>query len=120
MQRSDDAPVSRAFIALWRVVGPRERTDILRLGDYNLSPSGGGKYFSLSEGGARGFARHPFNRGRILTLTRINIPHADLDLGFMFNDVGGAGPSVHFGDDVLPVIYEHAGLSGGVQLLGPP
>src|SRR4051794_37276819 len=112
MQTSDDSRSSDVIVALWRVVGPREHADILRFGDYNLSPSGCGKYFALTEDGARDFARNPFNRDRIRTLTRIDIPQPDLNLGFVFNDIGGAGLSVHFADDVLPVIYQHATLTG--------
>jgi hypothetical protein len=68
MEASADPLSSDVVITVWRVVGPREHADILRLGDYNLSPNGSGKYFALTEAGARDFARNPFNRDRTLTL----------------------------------------------------
>lgn len=108
-------------IPLWRVVGPSELQDIRRFGDYGLSPNESGKYFALTEEGAREFAGTPFNQGRQLTLTRIDAPRSFVEeRGYLFNDPGGAGPSVHFSDDDLPELYNHARMHGGVKILGVP
>jgi hypothetical protein len=95
---------------LYRGVGQSELNDVLRFGDYGLSPSGGGKYFSLSRGGAQDFMNSSFNAGRNMTLTSIDVPSGMLQRGFSFFDTGGAGASIHFADEVLPDLYQSAGL----------
>lgn len=95
---------------VFRAIGQRELHDVLRFGDYGLSPSGGGKYFALTEGGAVSYANHSFNSGRRMTVTDIEIPKSFLDRGHTFNDPGGAGPSIHFADDVLMDLYKVMGL----------
>ena len=97
-------------MTLYRAVGQSELSDVLRFGDYGLSPSGGGKYFSLSRGGAQDFMNSSFNAGRKMTLTSIEVPNGMLQRGFTFFDTGGAGASVHFADEVLPDLYQSAGL----------
>jgi hypothetical protein len=97
-------------VQLYRAIGARELSDLLRFGDYGMSVSESGKYFALTEEGIRAFAAHPFNLGRRLTLTRIRVPRTLLEVGFLFDDIGGAGPSVHFSDQALPEIYAVMGL----------
>ena len=99
-----------ARVRLYRAIGESELDDVLRFGDYGLSPGGGGKYFALTEEGARAFASSDFNAGRRMTITSIEVPESFLERGYQFFDVGGAGPSIHFADDVLPDLYETAGL----------
>ena len=88
---------------------PEELNDLLRFGDYGLSPSGGGKYFALTEQGARQFAQGPFNADVNMILTKIEVPMSFMNrFGFQFHDPGtyGAKDSVHFADDVLPYLYQ--------------
>jgi hypothetical protein len=92
-----------------------ELNDVKYHGDYNLAPSGGGKYFALTEQGARDFAKTALNAKYNMTITAIEIPQSFLARGDMFNDPGGAGPSIHFSDDALADLYALPGFK--VQIL---
>jgi hypothetical protein len=92
-------------VTLFRVVGEGELGDILRFGDYGLSPNFSGKYFALTEEGARAFMASGFNAGRRMVLTSISVSASFLARGSIFPDVGGAGEPVHFADEVPPDLY---------------
>jgi hypothetical protein len=96
-------------VDLFRSIGRRELSDLLLFGDYGLSPSGSGKYFALTLVGVRRFAAARINTGRSLTVTRISVGAWVLMFGYRFPDPGGAGPSIHFPDEVLPLLYQIAG-----------
>jgi hypothetical protein len=109
---------------LYRAIGESELDDVIRLGDFGLSPSQAGKYFAFTEKGAVEFANHPFNAGRRMTVTSIDVPNSMLRRGHIFNDPGGAGRSIHFADNVLPELYKAGGLpkilsAPWVPLIGP-
>ncbi|MEZ4864104.1 MAG: hypothetical protein R3C14_22500 [Caldilineaceae bacterium] len=96
-------------VTLYRAVRPEELNDLLRFGDYGLSPSGAGKYFALTEQGVRDFIQSPLNADVDMVLTKIEVPISFVRrFGFLFHDPGtyGAKDSVHFADDVLPYLYE--------------
>jgi hypothetical protein len=63
------------------------------------------------------FAKSSFNAGRQMTITSIDIPVGFLGRGYSFNDVGGAGLSIHFGEDVLPELYQ---VMSPIKILGSP
>lgn len=93
------------YSALYRAVSDVEWEFVQQHGNFGFAPSGGGKYFALSAEGARQFAGMGFNSGTTMYITQITIPSMLLVQGFEFDDVGGAGISVHFADDVLPDLY---------------
>jgi RHS repeat-associated protein len=103
-------PPKSGKVTLYRAIMPAELNDLLHFGDYDLSPHGGGKYFALTEQGARDFALSSLNAGQKMTLTSIEVPYLMLGRGDPFFDAGGAGWSIHFADDVLPDLYEVSGL----------
>lgn len=111
------SPTPGIPVPLFRAIGETELEVVLALGNYGHSPSEGGKYFALTEDGARKFAKTPFNRGRQMTITSITIPYAFTARGFPFNDWGGAGPSIHFGEDDLDDLYR---VMSSIVILGPP
>lgn len=109
-------PEGSGTTTLYRVIEPAELQDVEQLGDYGLSPHGGGKYFATTEQGARDFANTYLNRDRELTLTSVEVPNVFLrENGYDFNDPGGAGWSYHFGDEELAEMYE---VMGPVKILG--
>jgi RHS repeat-associated protein len=117
---SNQEEESEDLISLWRSVGPEELSDIIRFGDYGLSPNESGKYFALTEEGAREFAHTPFNESIEMTLTRIDVPRSYVESGYVFNDPRGGGLSVHFTDEQLYELYDLARATGGVKIIGPP
>lgn len=98
--------VNDTKVTLYRAIGETELNDLLKFGDYGLSPNQSGKYFALTEQGMIDFAKSSFNEGRQMTLTSTNIPSSWLEKGFQFFDSGGAGQSVHFSDEVLIELYQ--------------
>ena len=44
--------------------------------------------------------------GHKMTITSTSVPRAVFNRGYFFNDVGGAGRSVHFSQDFLPTLYK--------------
>ena len=53
-----------------------------------------------------------------MTVTSINVPAWMLNQGYIYNDVGGAGLSIHFSDDVLmDCLYKFMVLP---QIIGAP
>jgi hypothetical protein len=96
-----------------------ELNDVLRFGDYGFSPSGGGKYFALTEEGARRFTAASINRGTRMTITCIEVLEVFLQRGTRFIDPGvqGAGSAIHFADAALPDLYQ---VSGPPQILDAP
>jgi hypothetical protein len=105
----EDNPPS-GTTTLYRAVGPEELNDVFRLGDYNISLHGGGKYFALTEEGAYNFADASFNEGMNMTVTSIDVPSWILNDGYQFFDPGGGLESIHFDDDALAKLYEFASL----------
>jgi hypothetical protein len=97
---------SAGEIILYRAVSAEELAHIEQFNDYGFSPHGGGKYFGFTLEGVLHFARSDFNRERQMTITRTSIPSSFVERGFIFNDVGGAGRSIHFSDETLLEIYE--------------
>jgi RHS repeat-associated protein len=115
---SGEIALSASKVDLYRAVGPSELDNLLRLGDYGLSPNESGKYFALTEKGAWDYALSTFNEGRPMTVTHIQVPSEMLDKGYIFFDSGGAGPSIHFVDDVLiNDFYKNMGLP---EIIGAP
>jgi RHS repeat-associated protein len=92
-------------VPLYRAVDQTELSVILATGTYGYAPSGGGKYFAYTYAGVVKFATSNFNRDRTMTITQIDVSRETLALGYDFVDIGGAGPSVHFSDSVLPALY---------------
>jgi hypothetical protein len=108
-------PTSSNRIQLFRAIDSVEFAVVIATGTYGFSPSGGGKYFAYTYPGVINFARLPFNAGRKMTITNIDIPKNFLANGYTFNDVGGAGLSVHFSDAVLPGLYR---VMSPIRILG--
>jgi hypothetical protein len=96
---------SPKYVDLYRAVDPTELAHLKATGNYGFSPSRSGKYFALTLAGVINFANHPWNAGRNLTVTHTKVPKRVADMGDYLNDPGGAGPSVHFSDTVLPTVY---------------
>ena len=94
------------MVTVYRAVDAVELKAIQAGGTYGSSPSMGGKYFALTEVGAREFAANPFNAGRQMTVTSTSVPRSVYNQGYVFNDPGGAGPSVHFQELDLPTFYK--------------
>jgi len=92
-------------VQIFRAVGQSESSSILNAGTYGSAPSMGGKYFALTQQGAQDFANASFNAGRQMSVTSTTIPQSVFNQGFLFNDVGGAGASIHFQQDFLPTLY---------------
>lgn len=51
------------------------------------------------------FATHPFN-ANLGTMTQVEIPESFQLNGTRFFDPGGAGASIHFGDEFLPQLNQ--------------
>ncbi len=103
-------------VTLYRAVGETEFSDILRFGDYGLSPNESGKYFSFTQEGAENFAGSSFNAGRNMAITSIDAPQSFLSRGFSFYDPGGGLESIHFEDSVLYDLYDAVGLPGIISV----
>ena len=52
-----------------------------------------------------------------MTITSTDIPSNFVAKGYAFNDIGGAGPSIHFSDAVLPELYL---VMSPIRILGSP
>ena len=53
------------------------------------------------------FATHPFNANLgTMTMTQVEVPESFLLNGTRFFDPGGAGASIHFGDEFLPQLNQ--------------
>lgn len=100
------AVATQEMVTIYRAVGSTELKTIMSAGNYGSAPSMGGKYFALTEVGAREFAAHPFNAGRQMTVTSTSVPRSVYNQGHQFNDPGGAGPSIHFQEQQLPTFYK--------------
>jgi RHS repeat-associated protein len=92
-------------VQIFRAVDQDELQYIPSEGTYGSSPSMYGKYFALAQEGAQNFANSTINAGQQMTITSTTIPTSILNQGFFFNDVGGAGASVHFQQEFLPTLY---------------
>lgn len=97
-------------ITLYRAVGVDEYDDIVRFGDYGLSPNGNGKYFSLTEQGVQNFANpnNPINTENLI-ITQVQVPKAFVqENGYLFFDPGtyGAQHAVYFNEDQSMALYE--------------
>jgi hypothetical protein len=92
-------------VAVYRVIDAVELAYLRIKGDYGPNPNGSGKYFALTLVGARAFAAHPINTGR--TITETTLPRSILALGSSIIEPGpnSPGPSVHFDETELPVVY---------------
>ncbi|WP_165447361.1 toxin TcdB middle/N-terminal domain-containing protein [Rhizobium ruizarguesonis] len=97
-------------VSLFRAIGQDEAQSFLSEGGYAAGPSGGGKYFASNLDGpesAMNFATHPFNSELgTMTMTQVNVPESFLSNGTRFFDPGGAGSSIHFGDEFLPQLNQ--------------
>jgi RHS repeat-associated protein len=110
-------PTPTNRIDLYRAVDEIELGVIETTGTYGYAPSGGGKYFAFTYAGVVKFATSPFNSKKKMTITNIDIPKDFLSKGYIFNDTGGAGPSIHFSDSVLPELYY---VMSPIRILGSP
>jgi hypothetical protein len=110
-------PTKTSRVELYRAVDSVELMVINTTGAYGYSPSGGGKYFAFAYAGAVKFAKDPFNAGKSMTITNIDVPEEFLTNGYIFNDTGSAGMSIHFSDGVLPALYY---VMSSIRVLGSP
>jgi hypothetical protein len=92
-------------VTVYRVVDAIELAALRATGNYGSSPSRSGKYFALTQPGARAFAGATMNAGSIITIT--TLPYSVVEAGVGFDDPGrqGAGPSVFFSELQLPMVY---------------
>ncbi len=90
---------------VYRAVDPTELAVLENTGNYGNSPSQSGKYFATTLAGAMTFMNNPWNSDRNLTLTSTSVPNYVLFQGTPYMDSGGAGPSIHFSDPQLPLLY---------------
>ncbi|MBN9490552.1 MAG: hypothetical protein J0H44_25235 [Alphaproteobacteria bacterium] len=102
--------LEKATVPLFRAIGQNELGSFLSEGGYAAAPSRSGKYFSFDlygPTGAMNFAAHPFNANLgTMTMTQVNVPKSVLLNGTRFFDPGGAGASIHFEDEMLPLINQ--------------
>ena len=89
---------------LYRVVDATELNVIKATGTYGFSPSAIGKYFGFSRNQTENLFNTLYKNGGSLTQT--SVPMQVIYQGHEFNDPGGAGPSIHFSDSVLPTFYK--------------
>ncbi len=92
-------------VQIFRAVGQNETSSILNGGTYGSGPNQFGKYFALTQEGAQNFANASINAGRQMSITSTTISQSVFNQGFLFNDVGGAGASIHFQEGFLPTLY---------------
>ncbi|MGA2869606.1 MAG: RHS repeat-associated core domain-containing protein, partial [Verrucomicrobiota bacterium] len=91
-------------VQIFRTVDQNELPSVLN-GTYGSSPSASGKYFSLTQEGAENVANAPMNAGQQMTMTSTTVPQSVFNQGYLFNDTGLAGPSIHFQQEFLPTLY---------------
>ncbi len=104
-------------VILYRAIDEIELSVVLSTGTYGYSPNGSGKYFAYTYPGVVNFAKSNFNRNSVMTITQIDVSREMLLQGYSFNDVAGAGPSIHFSDAVLPALYVDM---SAIIILGSP
>jgi hypothetical protein len=94
------------YVLVYRVIDGVELDYLRARGDYGSNPSRSGKYFALTIVGVQAFARAPMNEGTTITATAL--PQSVLLRATTFNDPGphGAGLSVFFPEELLPVVYD--------------
>ena len=97
-------------VDIYRAVFDPELAVIISTGTYGSSPSENGKYFALTVIGVWNFATSPFNANKKMTITSVDIPISFLAKGYKYYDVGGAGPSIHFAQTILPELYLNMGV----------
>src|SRR6266496_3693170 len=92
-------------VSVYRVIDATELAYLRMHRSYGSNPNGSGKYFALTLAGARAFAVAPMNAGS--TITETTLPRSIIVQGFTMIDPGpyGAGPSVHFAEAQLPLVY---------------
>ena len=91
-------------VQIFRAVDQNELPSVLN-GTYGSSPNLSGKYFSLTQEGAENVANAPMNAGQQMTITSTTVPRSVFNQGYLFNDTGLAGPSIHFQQEFLPTLY---------------
>jgi hypothetical protein len=90
---------------IYRAVDPTELAYLKAHGNYGLNPNASGKYFALTPAGVLNFVSLKQSAERDLTITFTTVPREIIETGHQYNDAGAAGPSVHFKDIQLPVVY---------------
>ena len=110
-------PTPGTRVTLYRAVDLIELSVVRLTGTYGYAPSGNGKYFAYTYDGVVKFAKSNFNSGRQMTITSIDVPSDFLTQGYPFNDIGGAGLSIHFSNPVLPELYS---VMSPIRILGSP
>lgn len=110
-------PTPGLRITLYRAIDSVELSVVMSTGTYGFSPHGGGKYFAFTLAGVINFAKSDFNAKKDMTVTSTDVPEDFLSKGYLFNDVGAAGPSIHFSDAVLPELYL---IMSPIKILGSP
>jgi RHS repeat-associated protein len=109
-------------VPLYRAVTDVEWTYITSHGFLNYGHAGDhrGKYFALTYGGMENYANASLNMttGGVerYTYTMTTVPGGVLNEGYLFSDVGGAGPSIHFSDTALDM-YVYPNMTP-IQYLG--
>ncbi len=91
-------------VQVFRAVDQDELPSVLN-GTYGSSPSASGKYFALTQEGAQNIANSTMNAGQQMTITSTTIHQSVFNQGYLFNDAGGAGASIHFQQEFLPTLY---------------
>jgi len=87
----------------------------MAFGNYGSNRDKSGKYFALTTSGARNLALKLYPN-TAMTLTSTSIPQSLFVQGNLFQDTGGAGPSLHFREDQLPMLYQQMTRP---RILGP-
>jgi RHS repeat-associated protein len=110
-------PTPGPRVTLYRAIDLVELSYVMATGTYGFSPHGGGKYFAFTLAGVINFAKSNFNAEKEMTITSTDVPDDLLAKGYPFNDVGGAGASIHFSDAILAEFYL---AMSPIRILGSP
>jgi hypothetical protein len=110
MPPTDDGPAiatpnSDPRVVVYRVIDAAELAHLRMTGSYGSNASRSGKYFAMTLAGARAFAATSMNAGS--TITETTLPQSVVGQGWRLVDPGrrGAGPSVYFSEQQLPMVY---------------
>mgnify|MGYP001366462626 CR=1 FL=1 len=93
-------------VEVFRAINSEELNYLQTFGNYGYSPSQAGKYFALTMQGAKAYSTNSWMQDSVITAT--TVPSSIIKQGFYFNDPGptGAGPSLHYQDSQLPLLYK--------------
>jgi hypothetical protein len=103
-QSDDFLAADSGAVQVFRAVDQNELPSVLN-GTYGSSLSASGKYFALTQEGAQNIANSTMSAGQQMTITSTTVPQSVFNQGYLFNDAGGAGASIHFRQEFLPKLY---------------